>query len=339
MISYDYYKRVYAYITNELPPPQIVHANDLDALFVAYRVARKYNTPLIYDAQEYYPGLHTLPRWYRRILEFQEFVLIRKADKVIIVNDAIADLVERKYKIHVDAVILNCPPYEESPQRGNINVRQRLGISEDTPIFLYSGALVRHRGIENTVRALKYLEKGVLVILGEGPLKEALVSLIERENLTNRVYFSDFVPHTEVPSFISSTQVGIVPYENVGLNHYLCSPSKLFHYIMAELPIACSDFPFLRKVVLGHEIGAVFNPSDPVSIAQAITYIIEDEERYQAIKRNIKQAKKRFNWDVEGRKFLEIYASVHPPSPASQPTSSEYAVLPVSQNRAGEPYV
>ena len=77
------------------------------------------------------------------------------------------------------------------------------------------------------------------------------------------MFFSDFVHHAEVARFISSADIGLIPYERVGINHYLCSPSKLFHYIMAEIPVACSDFPFLRKVVLENGVGAVFDPSDP----------------------------------------------------------------------------
>jgi glycosyltransferase involved in cell wall biosynthesis len=212
----------------------------------------------------------------------------------------------------VDRVILNCPPFEKDFRSKNgSSIRDRFGIDEKEPVYLYSGGLVRQRGIENTVLSLKYLKDGVLVILGEGQIKDSLVEMISSEGLEKRVFFSDFVLHTEVPTFISSADVGIIPYENVGINHYLCSPSKLFHYIMAELPVVCSDFPFLRKVVLDNELGATFDPAKPESIARAIRSVVESNARYKEIKENLKRAKRIYNWENEEKKFLEIYSNLN----------------------------
>jgi len=311
LVSVDYYYRVYKYTKHNLKPPDIVHANDLDTLFIAYILSRKYNAKLIYDAQELYTGLHTLPKWYCKLLYLQEFFLIRKADKVTVVNDAIADKMKKMYRTNIDAVILNCPPYTNNFD-GNEGrtIRDIFNLPDSIPVFLYSGGLVKQRGIENTIISLKYIKNGVLVILGEGLLKDTLIELIEKEGLKGRVFFTDFVPHTEVPKFISSADVGIIPYENVGINHYLCSPSKLFHYIMAELPVACSDFPFLRKIVLENNLGAVFDPGDPQSIASAIERIVADPVFYRKLKDNLKVAKRQYCWEIEEKKFLSIYNDV-----------------------------
>lgn len=305
-LSIEYYLGVYRYVTQKLPPPDVIQANDLDTLLVAAWLARKYQAKLVYDAQELYTGLHTLPRWYRYWLTLQEFILIRRADKVIAVNDAIANVMERKFRRKIDRVVLNCPPYTEIDTSTGLTIREKLGLPLTVPVYLYSGGLTRQRGIENTVLALKYLERGVLILLGEGSLKEVLLEIIQQERLEGRVYFVDFIPHTEVPRFISSADVGIIPYENVGVNHYLCSPSKLFHYIMAELPVACSDFPFLRKIVVENDVGEVFDPSDPRSIASAIERIMIPH-RYQQIKSNLKRVKKEYTWEVEEQKFLAVY--------------------------------
>ncbi len=312
LISIAYYPKVYNFVRKSLPPPDIIHSNDLDTLFVAYRLSRYYKSKLLYDAQELYTGQHTLPEWYKRLLSLQEWFLVRRADKVTVVNDAIADEMEKQYRIKVDRVILNCPPFEEDFRSKNgSSIRDKFGIGEKMPVYLYSGGLVEQRGIENTVLSLKYLKDGVLVILGEGQIKDSLVEIISSEGLERRVFFSDFILHTEVPTFISSADVGIIPYENVGINHYLCSPSKLFHYIMAELPVVCSDFPFLRKIVLDNELGATFDPAKPESIARAIRSVVESNARYEEIKENLKRAKNIYNWENEEKKFLAIYSSLN----------------------------
>ncbi|MFC1846374.1 glycosyltransferase [Chloroflexota bacterium] len=306
--SWDYYSKTYRLVMNDSTRPDIVHANDLDTLAVAFLISARTNAKLVYDAQELYTGIHTLPGWYKVLMSVQEFFLIRSADKVTVVNDAIARKMEKKYIIKVNEVILNCPHYYDCySKKHTISVREKLGIDHSIPVYLYSGGLVSKRGIENTILSLKYLPKGALVILGEGRFKEELINIIDKEHLEARVYFSDFVPYGQVSEFISSADVGILPYENVGINHYLCSPSKLFHYIMAELPVACSDFPFLKKVVLDDDLGATFDPGNPRSIARSIDSIISSKKRYREIKSNLLQAKRKYCWENEEQKFIKVY--------------------------------
>ena len=216
------------------------------------------------------------------------------------------------FKILIDPCAARAKERAERKVFSDPEIATQLQIDEKTPIYLFSGGLVKHRGIENTILALRHLKEGVLVLLGEGQLKDELLALRSKEGLERRVFFADFVHHLDVPQLISSANAGIIPYENVGINHYLCSPSKLFHYIMAELPVACSNFPFLRKIVLENGLGSVFNPDDPESIAQAITDLVKDSKKYSLIKANLKVAKQKYCWEEEEKKFLSIYREICP---------------------------
>jgi glycosyltransferase involved in cell wall biosynthesis len=178
-------------------------------------------------------------------------------------------------------------------------------------VLVYSGLLIPNRGLENTIRALHHLANMQLVLLGEGVLRQRLEALVANSGLSDRVTFADLIPHLEVPAFISSADIGIVPYEHVGLNYYLCSPNKLFHYVMAGLPIACSDFPFLRTVVVDNEIGTVFDPSDPRGIAAAIQELISDPAAFRARKARVEALKQRYSWEEQEKRFLGVYESLN----------------------------
>lgn len=307
--SLEYYRQADR-LSHKLPAPDVVHANDLDALLVAALVARRHGVPLVYDAQELYVGLHTLSGWYRRLLTVQERLLIRRADRVTAVNGAVAQAMEERYHRPVDEVILNCPPLTPLPSHASSNgIRAALGVDDETVLLLYSGGFTPQRGLATLIAALRQLENVHLVLLGEGRLQADLERLRDEHELSDRISFIPFVHHLEVPEFIASADIGIIPYENVGLNHYMASPSKLFHYIMAGLPIACSDFPFLRTVVVENGIGTAFDPGDPSSVAAAIRSLSAPDVRTE-IKARLEELREMYSWEEQERRFLALYDSL-----------------------------
>ena len=73
----------------------------------------------------------------------------------------------------------------------------------------------------------------------------------------------------------------------------------------------CSDFPFLKKVVLGDGLGATFAPTDPKSIAQAIESVAFNKQRYQQIRKNLSETKRKYCWENEEKKFLQLYSCLN----------------------------
>jgi len=75
-----------------------------------------------------------------------------------------------------------------------------------------------------------------------------------------------------------------------------------------------SNLPEMRKIILEGGIGAVFEPADPLKIAQAINELVADENKLERAKHNARHlAETRFNLEIEGRKLLRCYASTFGP--------------------------
>src|SRR5690606_11461563 len=87
--------------------------------------------------------------------------------------------------------------------------------------------------------------------------------------------------------------------------YYTTLPNKLFEYVMAEVPVLGSDSPGIGKVVAETGVGEVVDPVDPVSLADATRKILADPEPYRDACRI---ARERYNWDVESKNLLEVYA-------------------------------
>ncbi len=305
----DYYYRAFKVVMRE--PADIYHAHDLNTLPVAYLVKYFLGGKLVYDSHELYTEISSFSLLDRVSLRIQEKYLIRRSNQCITVNNSIAHELKRRYNIRLPSVIMNCPPsINQLSEQGNHTLRSRLGLADDIPIILYHGGYLFNRGIENLILSAHYLNKGKIVLMGWGKIEQELRSLVNAESLSDRVLFTEPVAQDKLLGVIRSATLGVIPYRFVGLNNYYTTPNKLFEYMAAGLPVAGSDFPELKRIIEGYNIGRTFNPEDRKDIADAINYMLSNRDRYKQMQGNTLEAAKTFNWENESRKLLEVYRNL-----------------------------
>jgi len=287
------------------------HAHDLVTLPVAWAAARLRGAWLVYDAHELFTEIARLGRSSRAIARVLERLLIGRADRVITVNDSIADELSRRYGIARPVVVMNCPPVGEAPPpRAASSLRARVGLAAEVPIVLFQGMFMPHRGLENLVTAAGSFRRAHLVFMGWGPLRGDLEQRARAQGIADRVHFTEGVPLRELLAVTAGADLGAIPYRNVGLNHYYTSPNKLFEYCAAGVPVVASRFPELVKVVEGFGAGRTFDPEDPVDIAAAVNGLLEDPAALASAREGAARASRQFNWQKESRKLLDAYASL-----------------------------
>jgi len=275
-------------------------ANDLDTLLMGVLAAGS-DTYLVYDSHELWPDmLIGVPEFVKRMLRVYERLLIKRADVVITVNELIGQVLASRYSVTAPIeIVYNCPS-TETKQRKRRRLRGRR-----FKIALYQGHYLPERGLENLVRAARHLLPDIeLVFRGYGPVEGELRALASG---TKNVRFVHPVPMEQMVDAAQDADVGIVSYIPSNLNNYLASPNKLFEYIHAGLPVAVSDGPFMRRVVCSNDIGVVFDPTDPLSIAKALNRVTRPRELLRHRKR-IMVAAERYSWQAEGKKLLHTYA-------------------------------
>lgn len=308
----QYYRRAWKIVKSE--PGDIYHCHDLETLPLGYMTKRRHGARLVYDAHELTTELAYISRLERVGWRVLERFLIRRTDENITTGTYRAAYLAKKYRVAAPTVILNCPPLSATGAP-NHALREKLGLIDDkVPVILYQGGFVPGRGLDNLVLAAAHLDRGVLVLMGWGPLEEELRRLVKEKSLEERVYFTEPVPPEQVVYYCISASVGVVIYQNTGLNNYYATPNKLYEYIHAGLPVVSMDFPALKEVMEGYGLGCTFDPEEPESIAAAINFVLADEQRYDTMRKNALEAARIFNWETESKKLLEIYRrlSQHP---------------------------
>jgi glycosyltransferase involved in cell wall biosynthesis len=280
------------------------HAHDLNVLAAAARSARAQDARLVYDAHEFYPGLNGLTRADRIRWSFAERRLIRRADAVVTVGDAIARELVRRYRIAPPVVVRNVPGVY-GPSTAEVPAALRApGIK-----LLYVGWIARGRGLEPAVRALPLLPDARLLLLGgeRAPFADELRALAASLGVQARVEFLGATDPENIPVFASHATAGLVTIENVSRSYYLSLPNKLFECLHAGLPVIGSDFPEIGSIVRAYDAGATCDPSDPNDVARAVREVTADGARYERLRANARAAARELTWEIEREKLVALY--------------------------------
>lgn len=294
--------------------PDIIHAHDLQTLRLGRLLAAETGAKLVYDAHEFYPFqsfLGASARYWRR----REEADIRAPDLIITVNAFLARVMEEFYRVGNVRVIHNATPYRDfSSRRDSARAALVEGLSVPEGRFcvlLYVGNLTENRGLPELVEALALLPgEYLLAVLGGGPARADVERRVREAGLESRVALRGLVPRERIPELAVGADVGFFYIRPNSLNDTYCSPNRFADYSIAGLPIVTPDLPFLRWFVETYGGGVLFDAGDPPDIARKIRWLFEEPQRFEEFRRSSLEAGRQFNWDVESRKFLELYAEL-----------------------------
>ena len=79
---------------------------------------------------------------------------------------------------------------------------------------------------------------------------------------------------------------------------------------MAGVPVVAADFPEFRSVVKEYDVGVLVDSHDHKSIADAVNFLLDDEEYRDNLSRNCYAAAKSLNWNNHKNEFIGEYAKI-----------------------------
>ncbi|MEM9060558.1 MAG: glycosyltransferase family 4 protein [Pseudomonadota bacterium] len=300
-------------------PYDILHCHELVALEAGAAIKRRHGGKLIWDTHEIYedmaepdPGLAAVAR--KTIREAAPDV-----DGVITVNDSIVGYYRDTHPDLPEAtVVMNATPRSEMP-RDDGRLREASCFGAETRILLFQGGLTIHRGLQALVRsAADYPQGWGLVVLGNGVLKDELRGLADRVNADTgeeRVRFLPAVPNAELAAWTAGADLGVIPYENVALNHWYCSPNKLWEYPAAGVPFIAPRHHFIRRLVDEYGTGFLFaSDFEAADIARTVSKI--DEAALARARDAIPRFLDEMSWETFTPRIGDLYERVSLPQRA-----------------------
>ncbi|MGN9811319.1 glycosyltransferase family 4 protein [Micromonospora sp. BQ11] len=313
------YERAFGPVIDALAP-DLIHAHDFRMLGVAARAVRRARAAgrdvrLVWDAHEWLPGARPRrdnARWLPAHLAYvREYV--GAVDAVVTVSDTLADLLRAEHALaEPPTVLLNAPAVTEVPPAdgGPVpDLRQLCGVGPDTPLLVYSGAMAAQRGVGDVVAALPRLD-GVHLALVAGDPSAAYVLKVRaaaaRLGVADRVHAVPYVPHWQVPAFLSAADVGLIPLHHWP-NHEIALITKFFEYAHARLPIVVSDVKAMADTVRVTGQGEVFRARDIADLARAVRAVLADPRRYRSVYDGPDSPLPGWTWEAQAGRLDALY--------------------------------
>lgn len=178
--------------------------------------------------------------------------------------------------------------------------------------LVYTGAISPLRGCRELIETMAILNPKINAKLKLAGRFDPGEKELEMRNMPGweKVDFLGWQPNEKVAELMGQCRVGLVTLHPT--ESYLKSyPLKLFEYMCAGIPVVASDFPLWREIIEGADCGLLVDPLDPVKIAEAIKWLLENPDEAEAMGRRGKQAvEEKYNWDIEKKKLLTFYESL-----------------------------
>ncbi|MBI2190642.1 MAG: glycosyltransferase [Planctomycetes bacterium] len=293
--------------------PRVVHCNDLDALLAGVWASSRLDARLVLDSHEYWPHSNVIaPGYHVRFFALLEGLLVHHADAVVTVSTPLARRLEEDYRLAEVEVVPNAEPWRERCRpaaRGEMTALARGRVK-----FLFQGHFMPERGLEEVLECWSRAEGGRAALFLRGPdspWKQELLALAGRLDLLGKsVYFLAPVPESLLVEAAQEADVGLIPYSPKPLGYRFACPNKLSQYLHAGLAILTNALPYVQEVVEDGRCGYVYDSVRPGSLPAALEEILADEVRLQQCRTNaLEFARTRFNWQVQGRRLMDLYES------------------------------
>ena len=279
--------------------PDIIHANDFNALLPAYYAAKKLGCKLIYDAHEVNGENLGAGGVYQKYLHYMEKKIVKKVDLMISVSNAAADYFEKEYNIKKPLVVTNCSLKREIC----LSNKKNTGFE-----ILNHGQFYAGRGYDIMVESIPILKEYPeikLAIRGFGVMENQLHKRVEELNGENFIFYPGVKVEELIP-YASKSMVGVAITEPICLNFKLSVSNKIFEYAAAGLPVIMSDVPEHQYLNNKYNFGIVLKENTSEEFAKAAIKFYEDKDFYKKCAENAIKMSNELNWENEFCKLINI---------------------------------
>jgi glycosyltransferase involved in cell wall biosynthesis len=278
------------YLSNKC---NLVHAHYIRDGIYAYWLKKKYGIPYIVTAHAY--DIHTVPMRNKYLLSMTLKVL-ENSEKSIFVSEMILEIAKKFGYSGKNAVIIRngYDPDNFYYMPENNNAKKEIVIG-------FVGDLIKRKRADYLPEILHYVKKRIgrvkLYIIGQGVLKNKIITKLEKYNLLNDVLFYGHLDHKELGKVWNEMDVLLLPSIHEGFS------TVIVESLACGVPVVASDAEGNKEAV--QNCGTIVSQGDNFieRFSDAIIRVIENPISKDII---LKTAK-NYTWEDIVKKEIKVY--------------------------------
>jgi len=261
-------------------------------------------------------GMRIFKRIRMAITDYLEIFTAKKSGAVIAVTQRIKEiLIKRGVDENKITVIPNGADVNLFRPISDViavnKLRNKYSINENTRVVMFVGSLAYWQGVEYLIQSaplvLKAAPDTMFFIVGEGELKNELITLAKKIGVSDKCIFTGNVPYEKVPLYINMADVCIVPKKILGFGY---SPLKLYEYMACGKPVVATKtagFEILEK----YNAGLLVNPENPEEFSNAIIKLLLNRKLGEQMGANGRELVVReYSWESAAKKTIEVFRTL-----------------------------
>jgi len=280
--------------------------------YSALRYAKKKNIPFVVtyhnDAPE--SGGIFIRNWANKI--YNKTLLknvLSGADAIIATSNSYVNesmfLGDYKEKIEVIPNGINLNEFENNLSKSEC--RKKLDLPQDKKIILFFGNIVVYKGPYILLKAISTIKDFIkdfeLVFAGRGEMQEELIKMAKNLGVEKNIRFSGYVEEHLKPLYFKSADIFCLPSINL---------AEAFGIVNLEamacgVPIVSTKLGGIPDVVESGKNGLLAEPGDEKSLADALIYLLENEDTAKKMGNYGKQKVQDYSWEKIAEQTEEVY--------------------------------
>ena len=192
-----------------------------------------------------------------------------------------------------------------NPSINGDEVRRKLNLKKDIILFVHH--LGERKGPKYLIKALPYVKKElpdcVCIMVGTGPQLAELIDLVKELGLKNKkdIFFMGEVPSPDIPKFMVSTDVLVVPSVAEGFSRVIIEG------MACGTPIVATTVGGTPDIITHNKTGLLVPPKNPEELARAILRILCDKKIARRLSKNAyEEVKNKYSLEAISAKFIHI---------------------------------
>ncbi|HEX2763308.1 MAG TPA: TIGR04063 family PEP-CTERM/XrtA system glycosyltransferase [Allosphingosinicella sp.] len=295
-----------------------VHSPVLNAL-AALPVAKRRDIPLLYEIRAFWEdaavgngtGREGSARY--RATRMLETWAARRADAVAVICEGLRrDLIGRG--IPAGKIIVSPNGVDlglfGNPPGADVNLARRLGL-RGADVVGFIGSFYDYEGLDDLVAAMPLLlakrPKAHLILVGGGPVEDALKAQAEASPARQRIHFIGRVPHHEVERYYGLIDILAYPRKAMRLTE-LVTPLKPLEAMAQRKLVVASNVGGHRELIEDGVTGTLFPAGDPQALADALDTLFANRHRWEE-RRDCARAfvERDRNWSSNISNYIPAY--------------------------------